>query len=145
VERLRRLQQRLARQKEGSNCRRQTAQAIERLDAEAHESQAGFRCRACGLVEHADANAAKNILSLAAGTLPKARSSNVRSRRVWNRWARTTSDASARPRARSRYRRASVHAIPSSERERPPTWKVPAARSSRKASSTSTPRRVRIR
>jgi IS605 OrfB family transposase len=41
----------------------QTCSACGHRDAESRESQARFRCRTCGAVEHADVNAARNILA----------------------------------------------------------------------------------
>src|SRR5215211_7767869 len=78
-------------------------------------------------------------------TVRNARSSNVMMRRERYLRASTTNEVSARPSSRSRWRRASPRATPSSSRVRHSTRKVPSARSSRKASSTSMPRRVRIR
>ena len=75
--RLRRLQRRLSRAKRGSNRRGRVRHAIARLRARetdrrkdwaektstgiARESQAVFRCTACGFAGNADVNAARNI------------------------------------------------------------------------------------
>ncbi|GAA4601596.1 hypothetical protein GCM10023195_04280 [Actinoallomurus liliacearum] len=51
----------------------QTCHACGHRAAENRESQAVFRCRACGHVDHADVNAAKNIRDLAVGRTVTAR------------------------------------------------------------------------
>ncbi|MCO5967197.1 RNA-guided endonuclease InsQ/TnpB family protein [Actinoallomurus soli] len=51
----------------------QTCHACGHCAAESRESQAVFRCRACGHVDHADVNAAKNIRDIAVGRTVTAR------------------------------------------------------------------------
>ncbi|GAA4611268.1 RNA-guided endonuclease TnpB family protein [Actinoallomurus liliacearum] len=51
----------------------QICHACGQCAAESRESQAVFRCRACGHVDHADGNAAKNIRDIAAGRVVTAR------------------------------------------------------------------------
>ncbi|MEV5751829.1 transposase [Actinoallomurus sp. NPDC052308] len=51
----------------------QTCHACGHCAAESRESQAVFRCRACGHADHADVNAAKNIRDIAAGRAVTAR------------------------------------------------------------------------
>ncbi len=48
----------------------QTCNACKYRDAKSRESQAGFRCTACGHCDHADVNAAKNILIAAGHAVP---------------------------------------------------------------------------
>lgn len=48
----------------------QTCNTCKYRDAKSRESQADFRCTACGHRDHADVNAAKNILSAAGPAVP---------------------------------------------------------------------------
>jgi putative transposase len=48
----------------------QTCHACKHVDPKSRERQAVFRCTACGYQDHADVNAAKNILSAAGHAVP---------------------------------------------------------------------------